>query len=593
MPFDPKAYLAEGGSGGFDPKAYLSDGFESPRPAPPVASDRGGQAMLENYGNTATMGYLSQLQAATSIDPNSALDEKLRSEGFTLDQPDSGYLAERDANSRRREELTRAHPGYSAVGTGLGIAASAVMGSGLGAAKAAPTLLGRVAQGAKTGAVLGAVQNPGDVEGELSPLQLGDRIKNAGTGALFGGATSGVLEGGANLSKHAKNRLAAMAEESAFKSLGPYAREAKRNYAKGKINEVGRELLDESVITFRPSSYETIAKRAAVKKDEAGKRVGSVIDELAEVENNVAGRTGESTAVIPKGAKLNNAGVSRKAIADDLEKELLSGKSLFEKDDRKFRGLIKSFLKEHDELIPLKNAQALKVELNKKINWKRAPDADIPLEEQFYRALYKKLNKGVDDAADALANIKGGDAPVRLAKAKKSYGAMSEAEGIANNREARERANRFLSPSDYFTGGLGAMAGVASGDSIEDKIINGLTGASLAGANKFSRQYGNQIKAKSADALSRKAGSIQSLLTHNPSLHKAAQAGVNRAKGESSFLPLELQPHLNDPEFLRMISENPGLLDSIQDDRLRAQIKARLERMPASKSQLRLKALEE
>ena len=147
-------------------------------PASAKASESGAaQAALEGFGQTATMGYLPQIQAA--IEPAFTKVADLVTGNNVYDSLPS-YVERRDANIKRHAEQARAHPTASTVGKGAGIAAGMLVPGG---AIAKGASLGKsVAQGAVSGLVQGAAYNPGDAEGVVDPLQLQDRAVNAGIG---------------------------------------------------------------------------------------------------------------------------------------------------------------------------------------------------------------------------------------------------------------------------------------------------------------------------------------------------------------------------------------------------------------------------
>lgn len=557
------------------------------------------QTLLESYGNSATLGYLPHIQAALEgllPSPTGTLDKDLRASGFTVVQPEKGYVERRDENLKRMAAQRAENPKTAALGDVAGLVGGAFLTNAVAPVKAAATLGGRAVQAARTGGVLGAVQNPGDAEGVLDPIQLGQRVVNSAAGTAIGPVAQLGVEGTSLLLKKIASGLKSFAEKKAFKALGPYSREAQQNYAKDQINEIGREVLDSGVVRGRPTSYEGISARAGAAKDRAGKNVGAVIDDLAAVEEKLRGPSVKPGDVAIKGQRARSAsvGVDRNAIADSLEKDLISKTDIpgVEKDNAFFKNLIDSFRSR--EKIGVKDAQDMKVRLKKLINWDRLPGADIPREEQFYRALYKKLNTGINDAATVLAEKAGGDMPSRLAKAKKSYGAMAEAARISSKREGKEFANRFLSPSDYFTGGVGAAAGFASGTDTESKLKNAAIGLTAAGANKLARRYGNQLVAAASDALSRRSGAAATALAGSGPVTTQTLVANLMNSGNRKMTRADVDQYLNNPQLLMYFRQNPQMIDIVlKDPKRRQAMKEKIGRGPAAKDSIRLKALGE
>lgn len=178
-----------------------------PKAQPQGPETNGGQAFIEHFGNAAAFGYLPQLQAAAGglVKDPGGVDEKLRAQGFKIDQPEDTYLSRRDASVDRMRKESDEHPWLSGAGTVGGVLASGIAlggaaaprvvaaeGAGLGARAAAAGA--RVYQAAKTGAAMGFLANPGDTKGEISPVQLDERLGNAKTGAIAGGAIQGLVE---------------------------------------------------------------------------------------------------------------------------------------------------------------------------------------------------------------------------------------------------------------------------------------------------------------------------------------------------------------------------------------------------------------
>src|SRR5690606_31959814 len=136
---------------------------------------------------------------------------------------------------------------------------------------------------------------------------------------------------------------------------------------------------------------------------------------------------------------------------------------------------------------------------------------------------------------------------------------------IANKREAKEFANRFLSPSDYLTSGLGVAGGIASGDSAEEKFQNALIGASLGFANKGARKYGNQLAAKGLDSLAKGISALPKAVKTAGSNPTATQSAVNK-----------MNPYQGN-RVTDMVAENPDLIDSFGNDKLKARLRENID----------------
>lgn len=159
--------------------------YSKPEPADTTST---AQTALEHFGNGASLGYLPQLQAAAEPYIYKGLNAITGQDV----QPDE-YGDARDANIKRLEKESSEHPIVAGASKIAGNIATGI-GSSAFLPAAAATRGGRIIQAARIGAGLGAIENPGDTQGEIDPLQLPERVMNAGKGAAFGGATGGALE---------------------------------------------------------------------------------------------------------------------------------------------------------------------------------------------------------------------------------------------------------------------------------------------------------------------------------------------------------------------------------------------------------------
>lgn len=462
----------------------------------------GPMSAIESFADTVTLGNLPQIQALIGKllpNPNAEADAKLKEMGITP-PPQESYLEARDRNIKRQELQGKEHPYWKGVGTVGGIVAggatTGALGRLAGLGKTA-TALGRFKDAAKIGAVMGAVSNPGDKEGEINPLQLEDRLKSAGIGAGVGMASELASEAIGFGSKKASQYFRNKAEQKAFNALGPDLRAVRQNMSKRDVQKIGRTLLDSGAIKSR-ASREKMFGLIKMAKEAKGKELESVINELGKMQDDLfAAKPG----LVKYGTRIDGvkSGIDRKRIAQSLRDDLISPHLDIPdmlSQNAKVEKLIKEFENGGDELLSILHGEDLKKAVGKQIKWDRLPGTDIPLKEQVRRSLYSKLRQGTEDAAAYMDDLAGNSKGSRFKSVKSQFGNLKEAEKIIEKRLARDTANRLLSPSDYFTGGIGAAAGFASGGSIEDKVKNAAIGASLGLVNKLGRNYGNQITAK-------------------------------------------------------------------------------------------------
>lgn len=186
----------------------LASGEEeiSPEPtadadAAPRAKTDKAEAFIEGVGQTGTLGYLPQLQAAGSY-----LADKFAGAGKEVElpsgeiikdrTPEESYVSRRDANIARQGYQAEDFPKAVMAGKALGLAPS--------------VLAGPAGAGWKTGAALAgaesALYNPGDIEGKVNPAQLEERIK-AGAIALPFGALGGAVSKAADKGKEIREMI--------------------------------------------------------------------------------------------------------------------------------------------------------------------------------------------------------------------------------------------------------------------------------------------------------------------------------------------------------------------------------------------------
>ncbi len=511
-----------------------------PQSAPKPSGPGAGQAALEHFGNAASLGYLPQLQSLASKltpDPGAETDAKLEAQGFKINQQKPTYLSERDANIKRLQQESQEHPVASLAGAVGGSLATGIAASGALPINAA-SRIGRIAQAAKGGAVLGALSNPGDTEGEVSPIQAAGRVKGAVAGGLIGGGGQGVVEGVSSAAKAVAGipaKLTSKAEERAFKASGAMLRDYRKAAGQDRINEIGRFMLDNGLI--KPGmSVEDIAQAASKLKDENGKAIGTIIEELGTHEATAGGQ------------------VSRSDLANEIRNKLIqeAGTPSVAKSNKAFGELASEFENMGDKNVSVTALQKLKNQLQKEINWDRLPGADIPTDEQFNRAAYTSVKDALEKRADSLAEATG---RADYKDLKSAYRNSSDVAKIAKDQALRKGANNFFSLGDKISGGAGFAAGFASGDSLEDRLKRGALGAGAAIATKTARSYGTPIVSIGLDKLGR-------AITNSPlgAVGKAAVPILNAAE-RTPVATSNVARILSNPNFKRA-SSIPKVADS-------------------------------
>lgn len=457
-----------------------------------------GETILEQSASGVPIigSYLPQMQAAAAKPIYGLLN---LATGKNI-QPED-YIKERDINIERLKSQQEERPGLSLASS---LAGGVVGGAPLAALAAPATALGRIGQAAKVGGAIGLLSKPEDIKGQESGLQLKERLTGGLVGAGAGALGQGILEAPAKIA----SKLKGAAETQAFKALGPYTREARKEMSKGRVQEIGRELLDDGIIGRVPKSYGTIAERASKRAGEAGEALGSTIKTLS-AEAEKAGIKG-----------VDKTGVAL-AVAKDMINPDETIPGVAQQNKAIWQALNTFVGKENTENLSLQAGENLKKLIGKEIKWDRLPGADIPLMEQVNRSLYFKMREAAESVATSIEDQLPGATKGLFKSQKTKYGLLETASDIAGKREAKEMANRMISPSDYAAGIGGLILGGSFGQTPEEKLQNAAIGAMLGGGNKFLRQYGNQLTAKALDTMSKaiNAGdktAIMQVLKQNP-----------------------------------------------------------------------------
>jgi hypothetical protein len=540
--------------------------------APPV------QALERRAGNAMLGGYVPQLAGLVRKympDPNADTNKDLEAQGFKISEPQfNDYLAGRDETAAMLKRDKEEHPyasfagdlaGSVAIGGPLmkGINKAAPVLGKMGAYAAGPgaNLMGKIgalgvrsAGAGATGAAIMGASNPGDVEGEIDPIQLGQRGKNAAVGFATGMALNPLVEGTVAGFGAAKDKLNSYAEEKAAKAIG-LDKAAYKKILKEKgpeaVRRMGRTALDEELVTPL-STPAKVAERAG----EAQERVGEEIGELIEGADRAGAApiNGDDVALemmqSPELAKArlvpgNEANVS--AIDQMLETLAKNGQ------------------------MSLKQTQELRRAIDKQINWAKATPDMRGKQEALYD-IRDTLRGKISDGVDSVAPQMGGQAG-DLASKNKLYSTISDIEKYATNRAAGNAANRSVGLTDTISGGAGATIGGLAGAQAgpHGMEIGATVGGGIgAGINKLGRTYGPSLQATGANRLAKIASAfpkLGALIQANPQAAPLLLNALGSPKDIGSKAP-QL-----DPQMMKTLTQNPGLIDTLDDENLKAQLR--------------------
>lgn len=472
---------------------------------PPSKLQSAGRGLAQG----ATLGFADEIAGAAGAVKDQVQKEGLGSLYKALYNQEQ-YKKNRDESRENFKKAEKANPAsYMAGELGGAVATSFVPGLGVG---------GSIAKLAKSGAKIGGIAGLGSSEGET----LGELALDTGIGAGIGLAGGAALGGTGKLIKKSADKavpaLKKFAEERTFKSLGPVKKGGDEAMAKGNLREIGRQLLDEKIVTPL-ASREKIAERLSSKIDDRVSQLDNLLEEIS----TGKGLSPEQRMVVDQSKFVpTNAA---KELKEALRKQYshVPGAILKSREE-----MIDTWL-EKDRPMTAKEAQDFKRQVQDWIMdgsyWKANPNAS----QEALMSVRRAIKEGIEKNADAVANVTHGDAG-QVKAINKGLGNLLQADDVVQDRIARDAVNRTVSPSDYGSAIGGAVAGgMAAGPA------GAIAGAATGLANYGARNYGNQMLGVGADKLANyllKNPKIQSLATKNPAAFKAFVNDVARRVSE-------------------------------------------------------------
>jgi len=347
---------------------------------------------------------------------------------------------------------------------------------------------------------------------EQAPTVLGQADRAAGqfAEAVVGGIPGALLPGALNLGRNARAaaapKLRKIAEDRAVSSLG--GTKQQNAVAMERHPNMGRTLLDQDSIPLL-GTPERILTRVDARKAEAGQRVGQLIDDahteltrqsppravvtpvgmpdLGPLGSNRpqsrAWRVQEVRAKKPTGKVVDSTEIANSLRADVRALQKVPG----------MESTVITLGKHLDTLaknktLTLPQAQALRQNIDKSINWKKR-NPDMAESMDFLYDIRSRINGKMDEV---ISGLKGETSGV-LKNTNRQYADLAMADEILTRNIPRGQTNRAISLTDTVAGAGAVAAG------------GGIPGALALGAlNKFGRTYGDPLIARSANALAGK-----------------------------------------------------------------------------------------
>lgn len=312
--------------------------------------------------------------------------------------------------------------------------------------------------------------------------------------------------------KNVSEGLDKLSNLTAIKQAGGMLKDFRNALKKDKVSELGGTV---KKVMKAGDSVETIAEKTSGLLDDTGKQIGEIYRGIDETLTNPSAKLSPKAVKAATGTPRFNPNTDVQEIKGLLKEQFgkkVGGKKVLAKMD----DVLSDFSGRSDSLT---DALALKGEIDGMINFSKTK-SEMPLEQEalvtIRNYIRDKTNKYVESVAPSLG-IKSD-----IAALNKQYGNAQEVLKMAEDKVARESANRMFSLTDYLAGGVGGGA-IASGAG----ILNPATAAAAGGAaitNKLARKYGPGLISKGAESM---AGGLRNLpITAETTVPFAAKAGL-------------------------------------------------------------------
>lgn len=365
--------------------------------------------------------YLSGLMGNSVTDVNKQLAEQ----GFKGDiGPTSGAdLYQQTVNNERAQNYAarQAHP-ITYSGTQIaGSLAPSLLIPGLSAAKGAS-----ITRGAVSGGALGALMGAGETQNDLTSKQGLIDVAKSG---LFGAITGGIGQKIANkIGATTADDIAREAEIRSAQAQG-LERGTRKSLSKGdileerKVRAIGRQGLDEGVVSIGADAKSMIAKNNEIKK--------------AAMDSRLADYSKIDVMGASKFSPFEAASKVEEKIIGGLNRSYDDTKALIQKIDPDLNNI----LSRGEGNISMQEAQKLVSSLSKKAKFDKTRSNETnDLAEEIYHTVRDYINDSAEKAGNAIG-VEG--LKESIVKANKQFSIAKNADKILANKLARESNKKF------------------------------------------------------------------------------------------------------------------------------------------------------
>lgn len=439
--------------------------------------DRPIEAGLTSAAEAGTFGYLPQLEAlatlgskklyqATGLFPESVGAELARQEEKGNIRPEGQFTALRDIGAAENRELAKYNPKASIAGTVAGGLLQAPLMAAAAPLKGASALK----QAAATGALTGAIYNPGDVEGELSGLQLGERATGAAMGGLLGGVGQKIGETVSKIPTKLAEKAKTFGERGAIKAAGAYGIKQMEGLMNKKAVSKVADVMKKEGLLQPGQSYDDVLGATKAKLADYGRQIDEIYSSMGAQPFDQAGVVNSMLEKVVKVRPEVGAGNYDTQVQTVIDE--ITNSQAFQTGN-------------------VKGMNNLIGDVSKLIDFSKKSQ-ELPAIEQAYKEIRNVLREQTEKLAEQTGNK-------QLKDLNRTYSALKDVEALAGKRVARESANQFLGLSDKILGSGGMAAGAMTGETPEERAKNMLIyGGLLGGGSKLMRSYGSPIASKMA-----------------------------------------------------------------------------------------------
>lgn len=449
------------------------------------------------------------------------------------------YSKHRDELRAFSKEARGAHPVAFAAGELGGAAATMAVPGVRALAPSAGMSVANVAKGAGIGAIGGA--GASEANPLNSPVEAKKFAGDVALGGAIGGVAQGVFDSAAKgLSRLAPSNLTSIAEQRAVKAgTGQQVKVIKDLQQTKQLQKVGADLLatDEAgkPVVGMFSRAEDVAVAAKEKQKFFGKKIEEVSRQIDELIPDAVDGKEISQRILDYAAKIPDGPQDAPLI-----KKLLEQAEYFEKIGN----------------LSFEKAQQLK----NRYKFKVTDPTTQHLGQDATNAVRNAIGDSMDNAARVTGQIVEESVPAakdllsKYEMFKSKYGSFATIAKAGEKRTAGNLSNRFISPSDYFSGGLGGIgAFLSTGEPFSAAAI--AAGGALI--NKISRERGNAFMATSLKNLA-------VTMEKTPQALKEFSGPLGEAiKGGPGALVITHMALMRDPKYrsaLEIREEQPSLL---------------------------------